>query len=63
MKFPFGKAGVAASVALIGAVVYWRVQQSRREADREWEEELGFAIDEGAAAGRLTREDDPGNDS
>ena len=63
MKFPFGKAGIAASLALVGAVVYWRVQQNRREADREWEEELGFAIDEGAARGREALEDDSAADS
>ena len=58
MRFPLGKKGLLASVAIAGAVVYWRVRQSHRDQDLEWEEDLRSATDEGVAAARAALQGD-----
>jgi hypothetical protein len=53
LPIPFGRKGLIAAAAIAAGVVYWRVRAQRQEAlDREWEEEVRGAIQEGAAAGR-----------
>ena len=53
LPIPFGRKGLIAAAAIAAGVVYWRVRTQRQEAlDREWEEEVRGAIQEGVAAGR-----------
>jgi len=45
MKFPFGKKGMLAAGLVAAGVVYWRVQEQRRQAAlAEWEAETDEAI-------------------
>jgi len=51
MKVPFGRRGLIAAGAVLGAVSLWRVRNQRRERDaREWEAEIAGAVDEGRTA-------------
>jgi hypothetical protein len=53
LPIPFGRKGLIAATAIAAGVVFWRVRTRRQEvADREWDEELQGAIQEGVAAGR-----------
>ena len=52
LPIPFGRKGLIAAAAIAAGVVFWRVRSQRQEAlDREWEEEVQGAINEGVAAG------------
>jgi hypothetical protein len=53
LRFPFGRKGLLAASAIAAGVVYWRVRAARREADdREWDEDMGAAVEQGVAAGQ-----------
>ncbi len=58
MRVKIGKRGLLAAAALTGAVVYYRVRQSRDALDREWEEDIATATAEGEAAARAAVRDD-----
>ncbi len=59
MRVPFGKRGLLAAATITGAVVYWRVRQSRQRAEEEWVEDIVAATAEGVAAEQAV---DTGND-
>jgi len=51
MKVPFGRKGLVAVGVALGAVALWRVRTQRQEREeREWEEEIAAAVEEGRAA-------------
>jgi hypothetical protein len=53
LPIPFGRKGLIAAAAIAAGVVYWQVRAHRQEAaDREWDEEVQSAIQDGVAAGR-----------
>jgi hypothetical protein len=53
LHFPFGRRGLLAATAVAAGVVYWRVRVARREADdREWDEDMRLAVEQGVSAGR-----------
>jgi hypothetical protein len=53
LPIPFGRKGLIAAAAIAAGVIYWRVRARRLEAaDREWDEDVQGAIQEGVAAGR-----------
>ena len=53
LPIPFGRKGLIAAAAIAAGVIYWRVRARRLEAaDREWDEDIQGAIQEGVAAGR-----------
>jgi hypothetical protein len=52
LPIPFGRKGLIAAAAIAAGVVYWRVRVRRQEAaDREWDEDVQSAIQDGVAAG------------
>jgi hypothetical protein len=53
LPIPFGRKGLIAAAAIAAGVIFWRVRAHRQEAaDREWDEDIQGAIQEGVAAGR-----------
>jgi hypothetical protein len=53
LRLPLGRKGLLAASAAAAAIVYWRVRAARREEEeREWDEAVSGAVDEGMAAGR-----------
>jgi hypothetical protein len=53
LPIPFGRKGLIAAAAIAAGVVYWQVRVRRQEAaDREWDEDVQSAIQDGVAAGR-----------
>ena len=53
LPIPFGRKGLIAAAAIAAGVVYWQVRAHRQEAaDREWDEDVQSAIQDGVAAGR-----------
>ena len=55
MRFPLGKKGCVAAIAVTGATVFWRVRASRAEEERRWQEELDAATAEGIAAAQAAQ--------
>ena len=52
LPIPFGRKGLIAAAAIAAGVVYWLVRAHRQEAaDREWDEDVQSAIQDGVAAG------------
>jgi len=52
LPIPFGRKGLIAAAAIAAGVVYWRVRARRLDAaDRQWEEDVQGAIQEGVVAG------------
>ena len=49
LPIPFGRKGLIAAAAIAAGVVYWRVRARRQ--DREWDEDVQSAIQDGVAAG------------
>jgi len=55
LPIPFGRKGLIAAAAIAAGVVYWRVRARRLDAaDRQWEEDVQGAIQEGVAAGHAS---------
>jgi len=55
MKFPLGRKGLVLASAALGAVAFWRIRAKRQEReDREWENEVTGAIDEGRSSAEGT---------
>lgn len=55
MRLPFGRNGLIAAGFLLGAAALWRIRTQRREREeREWEEEIAAAVDEGRTAADKT---------
>jgi hypothetical protein len=60
LPIPFGRKGLIAAAAIAAGVVYWQVRAHRQEAaDREWDEDVQSAIQDGVAAGRAATTDEP----
>jgi len=55
LPIPFGRKGLIAAAAIAAGVVYWRVRARRLDAaDRQWEEDVQGAIQEGVAVGHAS---------
>jgi hypothetical protein len=60
LPIPFGRKGLIAAAAIAAGVVYWQVRARRQEAaDREWDEDIQSAIQDGVAAGRAAGNREP----
>jgi hypothetical protein len=60
LPIPFGRKGLIAAAAIAAGVVYWQVRAHRQEAaDREWDEDVQSAIQDGVAAGRAATTGEP----
>jgi hypothetical protein len=60
LPIPFGRKGLIAAAAIAAGVVYWRVRVHRQgAADREWDEDVQSAIQDGVAAGRAATTREP----
>ena len=56
VKVLFGRRGLVAAGAVLGAVALWKVRSQRREREaREWETEISGAVDEGRTAAEPSR--------
>ena len=60
LTIPFGRKGLIAAAAIAAGVVYWQVRAHRQEAaDREWDEDVQSAIQDGVAAGLAATTGEP----